>query len=136
MDALALANTLVAHRGRLTDTLDPALELQQLRDLIRGLFGAAAVGAAPDEGAVAALNALAGAPRLVWPAPGGPALAPEDAPAEAARTAIELLASGRVRRCGNGRCVQFFLADGQRAYCCAACANRTRVARHAGRARP
>lgn len=131
MDALALVNTLVAHRGRLGDTLDPALGLHPLRAALRELFDAATTGAAPREGTVAALNALAGAPRLQWGPGELPALAAEQGAAEAARTAIELLAGGRLRRCGNPRCIQFYVAQGRRDYCCAACANRTRVARHA-----
>ena len=137
MDALALANTVAVARGRPVDGLDPALGLTELRDAIRALFEAATGGSAAPAGAVAAVNALAQAPQLDWnDAPGArPHLAAETAAAEAARTAIELLAGGRLRRCGNGRCVQFFLAEGRRAYCCSACANRNRVARHTGRER-
>ena len=130
MDALALANTIAVGRGRVVDGLDPALGLHSLREAIRELFDAAVTGGAPGEGAVGALNALTCAPRLRWATGEGPALAAEDAAAEAARTAIELIAGGRLRRCGNPRCIQFYLAESRRAYCSTACANRTRVARH------
>jgi predicted RNA-binding Zn ribbon-like protein len=80
------------------------------------------------------VNRLAAAPRLRWGA-GGPALAPETPAAEAARTAVELVAGGRVHRCGNPRCVHFFVAGRRRDYCSDACANRARVARHAERRR-
>jgi predicted RNA-binding Zn ribbon-like protein len=133
MNALALANTVIAVRGSRIDTLDAELGLTGLRDAIRGLFDAATLGEAPPAGAVELVNRLVQAPRLRWEPAGGPGLAAETSAAEAARTAIELLAGGRLRRCGNARCVQFFLADGRRAYCCAACANRVRVARHEGR---
>jgi predicted RNA-binding Zn ribbon-like protein len=144
MDALALANTVVAVRGRRVDLLEPELGLTELRDAIRELFAAATGGAPapsapaapPPPTAVALVNALARAPQLAWAEGGTPALEAESAAAEAARTAIELVAGGRLRRCGNPRCVQFFLADGRRAYCGEACANRTRVARHGRRARP
>ena len=71
-------------------------------------------------------------PRLWWDE-AGPSLGPEDAAAEVARTAIELLASGRLRQCGNPRCILYFLAEGRRQFCSDTCANRTRVARHAAR---
>lgn len=137
MDALTLANTVAVVRGRRVDGLAAELGLTELRDAIRRLFDAATAGeAAPPAEAVALLNRLAQAPQLAWDGAAGPrpGLAPESAAAEAARTAIELLASGHLRRCGNPRCVQFFLADGRRAYCSGACANRTRVARHERRA--
>lgn len=142
MDALALANTIAAVRGRRVDRLAPELGLTELRDAIRALFEAATGGgpaggpASPPATALALVNRLAGAPQLAWAPGGSPQLEAEGAGAEAARTAIELLAGGRLRRCGNPRCVQFFLAEGRRAYCGDACANRTRVARHGRRARP
>ncbi len=133
MNALELANSLVRDGSGIADTLDPALGLHPLRDAIRDMFDAAAAGAAPPAAAVELVNGLARAPRLTWYA-SGPALAPEDAAAEAARTAVELLATGRVHRCGNPRCVHFFVAGRRREYCSDACANRARVARHAARA--
>lgn len=134
MNALALANSLLAQRGRTVDTLDPKLGLHPLRDAVRALFKAAARGGQPATGDVELLNRLATAPSLRWDAQ-GPRLATEEPAAEAARTAVELLASGRIRACGNPRCVQFFLAERRRAFCSATCANRTRVARHAARHR-
>lgn len=134
MNALELANSLVRDGREIADTLDPRLGLNPIRDAIRELFDAAASGTAPPPTAVELVNGLARAPRLTWNA-AGPALAAEDAAAEAARTAVELLATGRVHRCGNPRCVHFFLADRRREYCSDACANRARVARHAARKR-
>ena len=75
---------------------------------------------------------LARAPKLDWRR-GEPKLAPEPARVEAARTAIELLGSGGVRRCGNPRCILFLAGDGRRIFCSEGCANRTRVARHAAK---
>ena len=134
MNALDLANSLRADRGRRVDSLDPELRLHRLRDAIRALFEASARSGTPAANDIALLNRLATAPSLGWEA-AGPRLAAATAEAEAARTAIELLASGRLRTCGNPRCVQFFLADGRRAFCSTTCANRTRVARHAARHR-
>lgn len=135
MDALQLANSLLAQRGRLVDTLDPALGLHPLRDAVRELFAAAARREPPEAAHVALVNGLARAPSLAWRSGAAPRLAAEESAAEAARTAIELLAGGRVRMCGNPRCVQFFLAEGRREFCSAACSNRTRVARHTARHR-
>lgn len=134
MNALDLANSFNEHRGRITDDLDPELGLHPLRETIRSLFDDAATGGRPAAESVRLLNHLARAPCLRWEE-AGPRLASEDATAEAARTAIELLASNRIRKCGNPRCIRFYLADGKRAFCSATCANRTRVARHAARRR-
>jgi predicted RNA-binding Zn ribbon-like protein len=130
MDALALANSFRDHRGRVRDDLDPALGLHGLRQVVRDLFAAAVNGARPAADGVAALNDLARTPSLEWRGR-GPRLAAEEPAAEAARTAIELLASGRLRQCGNPRCILYFLAEGRREFCSDTCANRTRVARHA-----
>lgn len=132
MEALELANSLGAHRGRAIDALDPDLGLHSLRDTIRELFNAVATGARPRASDYALLNRLAQAPCLRWDGRGA-RLADEDEAVEAARTAIELLVGGRVRQCGNPRCVLFYLAQGRRRYCSETCANRTRVARHAAR---
>ncbi len=113
MDALALANSFRDRHGRVADALDPALGLHGLRETVRGLFAAAATGSEPAAGAIAGLNRLARPPHLRWDA-AGPALAAEDAAAEVARTAIELLAGGRLRQCGNPRCILYFLAEGRR----------------------
>lgn len=134
MDALVLANTLRKHRGRVVDVLEPDLGLHPLRDTIRALFEAAATGGTPPADGVELLNRLARAPSLRWDE-AGPRLMDEDDAAEAARTAIELIARGRIRNCGNPRCVLFYLAEGTRAFCSATCANRTRVARHTARKR-
>jgi predicted RNA-binding Zn ribbon-like protein len=134
VNALDLANTVVCDGREVVDTLDRQLGLTPLRDAIRELFDAAASSTAPPPTAVALVNGLACAPRLDWGS-GGPALAPETPAAEAARTAVELVASGRVHRCGNPRCVHFFVAGTRREYCSDACANRARVARHAARRR-
>lgn len=134
MNALDLANSFSEHRGRIADALDPNLGLHPLRDTIRALFEAAATGQEPSADGVNVLNRLARAPCLRWEE-AGPRLADEDETAEAARTAIELVASGRIRKCGNPRCIRYYLAQGKRAFCSATCANRTRVARHAARHR-
>lgn len=130
VNALDLANSLGAQRGRIIDTLSLRSNLRPLRDVVRALFEAAALGVEPSNGHVVLLNRLSAAPRLRWNA-AGPRLADERGTAEAARTAIELLASGRIRKCANPRCVHFHLAEGTRTFCSAVCANRTRVARHA-----
>lgn len=132
MDALALANSFRDRHGRVEDALDPALGLHGLRETVRGLFAASATGAEPSAEAIAELNRLARPPRLRWDGR-GPALATEDTAAEVARTAIELLAGGRLRQCGNPRCILYFLAEGRRQFCSETCSNRTRVARHAAR---
>jgi predicted RNA-binding Zn ribbon-like protein len=132
VDALELANTVIVRRGRPVDALDPELGLHPLRAAVRGLFAAATAATAPPAGAVELVNRLARAPALQW-SPDGPRLTPETASAGVARSAIELVAGGRLRACGNPRCVQYHLGDGGRAYCSAACANRARVARHAAR---
>jgi predicted RNA-binding Zn ribbon-like protein len=133
VDALELANTVMVHRGRPVDALDPALGLEELRNAVRRLFAAAVGDGAPDRDAVALVNSLARAPALQWTA-AGPALAPEPSTAAIARSAVELVAGGRLHACGNPRCVQYHLGEGGRAYCSPACANRARVARHAARA--
>ena len=134
MNALDLANSVVRDGREVVDTLDRQLGLTPLRDAIRELFAAAASGTAPPPAAVELVNRLAAAPRLRWDT-GRPALAPEAPAAKAARTAVELVACGRVHRCGNPRCVHFFVAGRRRDYCSDACANRARVARHAARRR-
>ena len=131
MNALDLANSFTGERGQIRDALDARLGLHELRDVIRSAFGAATEGSRPAAAIVAKLNAVADTPQLRW-GTHGPRLVEEEA-SEAARTAIELIASGRLRRCGNPRCILFFLGQGRRAYCSATCANRTRVARHAAR---
>ncbi len=138
MDALTLANSFRDHHGRVHDALDPALGLHELRETVRSLFAAATTGAEPSADAIAELNRLARPPHLRWGG-NGPALTPGDAAAEVARTAIELLAGGRLRQCGNPRCILYLLAAGRRQFCSDSCANRTRVARHAagrGRGQP
>ncbi len=132
MDALALANSFRDRHGHVEDALDPALGLHGLRETVRGLFATAVAGEQPAADAVAELNRLARPPRLQWDGD-GPALVAEAAAAEIARTAIELLAGGRLRQCGNPRCILYFLAEGRRRFCSDTCANRTRVARHAAR---
>jgi predicted RNA-binding Zn ribbon-like protein len=134
VEALALANSFREHRGRVEDALDPDLGLHPLRETIRELFNAAATGARPRRGDIERMNRLTQAPCLRWDAR-GPRLAEEDDATQAVRTAIELLSSGRIRRCGNPRCILFYLAQGRRRYCSETCANRTRVARHTARTR-
>jgi predicted RNA-binding Zn ribbon-like protein len=115
-----------------------------LRDAIRGLARAAATRQQQDQAALETLNTIsASAP--TWPhlsALGDKLVMTErssgpyttTALAAIARDAMVLFAgpdAGRVGACGAPGCVQFFLREHPRQrWCCAACGNRVRVARH------
>lgn len=117
-----------------------------LRDAVRALLEAAAQGRALPSQAVEAVNEVSGgapvAARLVVAADGSRRVElPSSGSADAllgavARSAIELLArtpAGELRICGAPSCGMFYL--GTRRWCCSACGNRARAARHYGRRR-
>jgi predicted RNA-binding Zn ribbon-like protein len=134
-------------RDRLGDcrfAVESRAEILEVRDAVRALFLAAAAGEATPPAAVSTVNAASAAapitPQL------GSAYEPraEDVTADSlaqllgrlARSAIELLSSpGRdsLRVCQAPSCGMFYL--GARRWCCAACGNRARAARHYARAR-
>jgi|tagenome__1003787_1003787.scaffolds.fasta_scaffold20947818_3 predicted RNA-binding Zn ribbon-like protein len=133
-------------RGDLTD--GEAARLQELRGHVRTLLLAAADGEAPSREALDAVNAASGlapeAPQLNWPQGGTPtawrttaATEPLDrSMALIARSAIEVVSSQRVGRCGAHGCTAVFVAsDPRRRWCSVRCGNRVRVARHAARLR-
>jgi predicted RNA-binding Zn ribbon-like protein len=139
---------LEAERGRLGDyAFEPAHldEIQALRGAIRGLLGAAAGRSALPAQALDRLNA-ASAAAPVAPQLDGEFVAVEHAPDEAsvdwllgtlARSTIALLAGPereQLRVCRAPSCGMFFL--GARRWCCSACGNRARAARHYRRRRP
>lgn len=124
-------------------------ELRELRDAVRELFAAAVEGRAPRPKALQRVNAASAAapiaPQLEVDGQGrfrASDSTPEGDPlaallASLARSAIDLLAGpdrGRLRICTAPSCGMFFL--GARRWCCSACGNRARVARHYRRARP
>lgn len=115
-----------------------------LRDAIRSLIQSALDGEPPHARDLRLLNAAAGtAP--AWPVlrfhDGVPGIVERTAET-AARTALGAIARDAVRVLGGARrdavracqapgCVQYFLKDHpRREWCCAACGNRARVARH------
>jgi predicted RNA-binding Zn ribbon-like protein len=138
-----------------SDRLDPSLlngvdvdSLRSLRDAIRELFDAAAHDEALSPAALIVLNAASAAapiaPQLEQAGAAAPATSHLEADREPsarlcaaiARSAIELLSdsgSGRPKLCTAPSCGMFFL--GARRWCCTACGNRARVARHYNRTR-
>ena len=137
VDLLAadLERWLDAERERLAGT--PERErLLALRDAVREVLAAAADGGPLPASALARVNAASAAapvaPQLT--ADGSrEELAPADPLAAIARSAIDVVARERVRICGAPSCGMFFL--GARRWCCAACGNRARAARHYARTR-
>jgi len=123
-------------------------EVRELRDAVRELLAAAVEGRAPQPRALERVNAASVAapvaPQLEVGAEGH--LEPGD-PLESgaalarllgalARSAIELLSGPereRLRVCTAPSCGMFFV--GARRWCCSACGNRARVARHYRRTR-
>lgn len=118
-------------------------KLRSAREEIRALLTAAAAGDAPPSEPLAAINAASAAapvsPRLQVE-DDGPALLTEE-PEEIedlatllgvfARSALRLIADqerGPLRVCGAPSCGMYFI--GRRRWCCSACGNRARAARH------
>ena len=116
--------------------------IRALRDAVRGLFGAAAEAGELPGRDLALLNAASAAAPVASQlagGDGGPRRAELPAGGDSlarllgtlARSAIELLAStpaGRLRVCRAPSCGMFYL--GARRWCCSACGNRARAARH------
>ncbi len=123
-------------------------ELVELRESIRSALQAAALGEAPDAGALEAIN-RACAPRSprVGRSPDGGLVAGTDYHGASrarivvgafARDAIDLLTGRAVdlRMCGAPGCILLFLKDHpRREWCSNACGNRARQARHYERVR-
>ncbi len=126
-------------------------EFRALRDAVRQLLGAAAATRALPREAAALVNRIsASVPthvELDLTDPAGPRIAerfPVVNPAarvlaQIARSTVRLLgteAAGAIRVCPAPRCGRFFAAARpDQVWCCPACGNRARVARHAGRQR-
>lgn len=143
-----LRRWLEAERGRLGEyRFDPADldEIRALRDATRELLDAAAKRSGLPEQALDRLNAAsAGAP--VAPQLNGEFVAAERAEDEAsidwllgtlARSTIALLAGPereQLEVCRAPSCGMFFV--GARRWCCSACGNRARAARHYRRRKP
>jgi predicted RNA-binding Zn ribbon-like protein len=123
-------------------------EIRDLRDAVRELLMAASQGTSPQPQALKRVNAASAAapvaPQLDFGKDGKlEALErAEDSDSVAwllgtlARSAIELLTGperGQLKLCPAPSCGMFFL--GARRWCCAACGNRARVARHYHRTR-
>jgi predicted RNA-binding Zn ribbon-like protein len=112
------------------------------REDVRSLFAACATGGAFDRVAIERLNAASRgapvAPQLRMTDGGDLQVIAEEQIADMpaflgaiARSAIELLAEhdrSPLRICGAPSCGMFF--TGRRRWCCAACGNRARAARH------
>ncbi|HJZ36815.1 MAG TPA: ABATE domain-containing protein [Solirubrobacterales bacterium] len=141
----ALETWLELERPRLGDcrfALWDRAELLAAREDVRSLFTARATGGPFERAAVERLNAASRgapvAPQLRLTAGGDCQVIAEERIADMpallaaiARSAIDLLAEhGRspLRICGAPSCGMFFI--GRRRWCCAACGNRARAARH------
>jgi predicted RNA-binding Zn ribbon-like protein len=143
-----LARWLGLERDRLgaVDGAERALpEFHALRRSVRALVHASAHGEPLPADAVAHVNrASAAAPSFLQLRDSGAAVeskarTPVDALLGAiAASAVELVGGAdrtRLRNCEAPRCGMYFLAGReQQVWCCAACGNRARVARHAQRA--
>jgi len=129
--------------GRCDFALSHLSEIRDTREHARSLLGASAAGADLPRRALNRLNALSGeapiSPRLRIAADGEPQLVEE--PSEprdiagllgaVARSALRLVAASPdapIRVCGAPSCGMYFL--GRRRWCCSACGNRARAARH------
>jgi predicted RNA-binding Zn ribbon-like protein len=112
-----------------------------LRDAVRALLATAAEGKAPPAAAVELVNEASAAspvaPRLALGAGGASRIevprsgAIDGLLGAVARSAIELLTAtpaGELRVCHAPSCGMFYL--GARRWCCSACGNRARAARH------
>ncbi len=120
--------------------------LCELRDAVRALFAASAAGEPLPAAALACLNAASGqdpcSPQL-WVGDDGVAEVRESSGTGvdrllgmSARAAIRLLGEpggAELHLCNAPSCGMFFL--GKRRWCCAACGNRARAARHYRRQR-
>ncbi len=132
-----------ARLGRCDFALSHLSEIRDTREDVRSLLGASAAGIDLPRRALSRLNGLSGedpvSPRLRIPADGAPQLVEE--PSEprdvggllgaVARSTLRLVAASPeapIRVCGAPSCGMYFL--GQRRWCCAACGNRARAARH------
>jgi predicted RNA-binding Zn ribbon-like protein len=146
-----LGHWLSAEGGRLAGfevDADRDLEpVRALREAVRELFTAAAEGDELPRGAVKEVNEASAAapvaPRLTFAPDGSRCVEPHPAGGSiagllgaVARSAIELLTStpeGELRICRAPSCGMFYL--GARRWCCSACGNRARAARHYRRQR-
>jgi predicted RNA-binding Zn ribbon-like protein len=150
--AVDLANTTVRLRGRdvdliaddagLADWLDlhPHIgavdgdEVRALRDSIREVFSAAIETRSADHEAVLSVNRAAHrSTAAIASTPDGPVVEwLGGGLAVIARSAVEVVAAGRVRGCANDDCVLVFAhGDERRKFCdTKTCANRARQARH------
>lgn len=123
-------------------------EIRALRDAVRGVLSASAEGAAPPPEAVERMNAASAAapvaPRLLAGSDGElevdeRSVAPDPLArllGRLARSAMVLLTGDereRLHLCNAPSCGMLFL--GSRQWCCAACGNRARAARHYRRTR-
>jgi predicted RNA-binding Zn ribbon-like protein len=147
-DDAELARWLELERGRLGD-VDGAesavAEFHALRRSVRALVHAAAHGRELPAGAVEAVNRTTAAAATFPQLRGDAAVVESRARTRGdeilgaiAASAVRLVGGpdrGRLRNCEAPRCGMYFLAgrEGQ-VWCCAACGNRARVARHAQRA--
>jgi predicted RNA-binding Zn ribbon-like protein len=134
----------LAHGAR----LPRVRKLVDLRATLRRIFSSVATDSAPAAGDLEALNRVAGREpvtlSLEWSdAPklrAHPTRPEPDALAAVARAALAFLASPereRLRRCGNPRCVLFFVQSNRRQqWCSEACGRRVRADRFARRHRP
>ena len=135
---------------RVPDPPEPAadarlIEVRELRDAIFALLLAAArrqpapIGIEKRVNAALAAVALVpqlrdGAVELVAPADADPV---DELLARTAMSAVELLSSPAIAYCDAPSCGQFFMRNRRdQRWCGPACGTRTRVARHAMRARP
>ncbi|MGJ7420405.1 ABATE domain-containing protein [Streptomyces cinereoruber] len=147
--------------GELAVDEDLRLEIIELRQAVRALFGWAVSPAPPSppdahrlmstDQAVTHLNTAAACepvtPQLVWPLEGVPRvrlLSAENDPyvrlvAALARAAIDFLSGPQrlqLRSCTAPRCVRYFIkGHGRQEWCKPSCGNRARAARHYRRQR-
>lgn len=150
-DAVAAWLTFERERLELSECAQsPSLEeIHRLRAALRRTFTAIVGGDPPPGQALEEINAAAGrepiglalewddAPRVRTRDGGGEL--PTDGLAALGRSAVTFLAGpdqARLRKCGNPRCVLFFLASNRRQHWCSeACGRRVRIARHERRHR-
>ena len=145
-DPEGLRRWLDAERGRLGDcafAVEHIERIRALRDAVRGLLSAAAQGAPSPAGALEAVNAASReapmAPQLE--SDGGGELRVRELTTDAeplaqllgalARSTIALLTGpqrAQIHLCNAPSCGMVFI--GARRWCCAACGNRARAARH------